>query len=45
MKNIYVTQEGELEKIVDFSVEENQIDAKNKDIYYIQNYIFISKKV
>ena len=36
---------GELEKIVDFSVEENQIDAKNKDIYYIQNYIFISKKV
>jgi len=35
---------GELEKIVDFSVEENQVDAKNKDIYYIQNYIFISKK-
>ena len=40
-----VSDNNELEKIVDFSVEENQIDAKNKDIYYIQNYIFISKKV
>ena len=36
---------GKLEKINDFSVEENQKDAKNKDIHYIQNYIFISKKV
>ena len=36
---------GELKKINDFSVEENQKDAMNKDIHYIQNYIFISKKV
>ena len=36
---------GELEKINNFSVDENQKDAMNKDIHYIQNYIFISKKV
>ena len=36
---------GELEKIDKFSVEENQKDANNKDIDYIQNYIFIFKEL
>ena len=34
---------GKLEKIHNFSVKDHQIDAANKDINYIQNYIFISK--
>ena len=29
--------------VEDFSVEEHQLDAKNKDLNYIQNYIFITK--
>ena len=36
---------GKLEKIEDFSVQENQENAINKDINYIQNYIFIFKEV
>ncbi|MDC1366187.1 FkbM family methyltransferase [Pelagibacterales bacterium] len=39
----FCNSKGELKKIEDFSVEEHQLDAKNKDINYIQNYIFISK--
>ena len=39
----FCNSKGELKKIDDFSVEEHQLDAKNKDINYIQNYIFITK--
>jgi hypothetical protein len=36
---------GKLKKIDNFSVEENQLDAiRNKDINYIQNFIFIPKE-
>ena len=39
----FCNSKSELKKIDDFSVEEHQLDAENKDINYIQNYIFISK--
>ena len=39
----FCNPKGELQKIDDFSVEEHQLDAKNKDLNYIQNYIFITK--
>ena len=34
---------GKLEKIENFSIKDNQINAANKDIDYIQNYIFIPR--
>ena len=36
---------GELEKIDNFSVEDNQKGVKNLNINYIQNYIFIFKEL
>ena len=39
------SSKGELEKIVSFSVEENQKNSDYKNIKYIQNHIFISKEV
>ena len=35
---------GKLEQIENFSIKDHQINAENKDIDYIQNYIFIPKK-
>ena len=33
-----------LEQIENFSIKDHQINAANKDIDYIQNYIFIPRK-
>ena len=44
-KKYICSSEGKLKIINDFSVEVNQKDANNKDIDYIQNYIFICKEV
>ena len=44
-KTYMCNSKGELEKIDKFSVENNQKDASNKDINYIQNYIFIFRGV
>ena len=39
----FCNSKGKLKKIEDFSFEKNQSDAKNKNINYIQNFIFIAK--
>jgi FkbM family methyltransferase len=39
----FCNSKGKLKKIEEFSVEKNQLDATNKDINYIQNFIFIAK--
>ena len=39
----FCNSKGELKKIENFSVEDHQLDANNKDIDYIQNFIFIKK--
>ena len=39
----FCNSKGKLKKIEEFSVEKNQLDANNKDINYIQNFIFIAK--
>ena len=39
----FCNSKGKLKKIEEFSFEKNQSDAKNKDINYIQNFIFIAK--
>ena len=39
----FCNSKGKLKKIEEFSFEKNQSDAKNKNINYIQNFIFIAK--
>ena len=38
-----INLDGDLEKIEEYSVRDNQKDAKIKDINYIQNFIFIAR--
>ena len=40
----FCNKNGKLEQIKNFSVKDHQINAAVKDIDYIQNYIFMSKK-
>ncbi|MDC3171707.1 FkbM family methyltransferase [Pelagibacteraceae bacterium] len=40
----FCNRSGKLEQIKNFSIKDHQINAANKDIDYIQNYIFIPKK-
>ena len=41
----FCNRHGKLEQIENFLIKDHQINAANKDIDYIQNYIFIPKKI